>query len=589
MVVYKVDRLTRSLMDFARLVELFDIHGVSFVSVTQAFNTTNSMGRLTLNVLLSFAQFEREVIGERVRDKVAASRRKGLWTGGSVPLGYINQDKKLVVVPEEAETVRWIFRRYLELGGVSALLNELNCKGLTTKRRQLAGGTRGGGPFCKGGLNTLLKNRAYIGEVCYRDEIHPGCHEAILDRQTFEAVQARLKANLIPRKLKVRSPPFLLAGLLFDSAGNRMTPSHTVKNGARYRYYVSQALLQRRKNKAGQIARVAAAAIDTAVETFLRGTPGAPASQAASDLIKAYVSRITLLPTGLRLEFRALGSQVAEKGAGATPSRSVRAHIPWLHKPASSEKRFPRARRDGRTPRCEEVLAAIGKARNWLKELLTGSTFADIAGREGVVERRVRQLVVLAFVPPSRVRDLVESAVLAVTINQLAKAVSPMWPEALGRLGYGRRGRIEGFCRTMIVLGMGLESSALMKAAADSELLEAQAYLSRGLLFLTPRAAERQLLAENFGLPLFIFILALLRSAQGSLLERIAARIEDMDRPAPAPPVHFLSGRAVRASVSASGPSWPRSASPHCRASGHNPASWRRPGRSSAPSPGSPG
>ena len=176
-VVYKVDRLTRSLTDFARLVELFDAHGVSFVSVTQAFNTTNSMGRLTLNVLLSFAQFEREVIAERVRDKVAASRRKGLWMGGSVPLGYINQDKKLVIVPEEAETVRWIFQKYLELGAIGPLLQELDRVGLKTKpRRYTDGRVVGGGRFGKGGLNHLLKNRCYIGELVHRGEIHAADH-----------------------------------------------------------------------------------------------------------------------------------------------------------------------------------------------------------------------------------------------------------------------------------------------------------------------------------------------------------------------------------------------------------------------------
>ncbi len=164
MVVYKVDRLTRSLTDFAKLVELFDEHGVSFVSVTQAFNTTTSMGRLTLNVLLSFAQFEREVIGERVRDKIAASKTKGLFMGGNIPLGYINRDKKLVIVPEEAERVRWIFRRYLELGSIGRLLEEMNRLGIRTKVQILSSGRkRGGVPFGKGALAYLLKNRCYVG------------------------------------------------------------------------------------------------------------------------------------------------------------------------------------------------------------------------------------------------------------------------------------------------------------------------------------------------------------------------------------------------------------------------------------------
>jgi DNA invertase Pin-like site-specific DNA recombinase len=229
-VVYKVDRLTRSLTDFAKLVELFDKYGVSFVSVTQAFNTTSSMGRLTLNVLLSFAQFEREVIGERVRDKIAASKKKGLFMGGNIPLGYTNKDKKLVVVPEEAERVQWIFRRYLELGSLGRLLEEMNRLGLRTKSLTLSNGKkRGGVPFGKGALAYLLKNRSYVGEISHKGEIHAADHAPIITRETFDAVQASFAANTIVRKARSKATPFLLAGYLFDSAGNRMTPSHSRK------------------------------------------------------------------------------------------------------------------------------------------------------------------------------------------------------------------------------------------------------------------------------------------------------------------------------------------------------------------------
>src|SRR5437868_1935881 len=184
--VYKVDRLTRSLADFAKLIELFDVHGVSFVSVTQSFNTSSSMGRLTLNVLLSFAQFERELIGERVRDKIAASKRKGLWVGGPVPLGYATEDKKLLVVPAEAKIVRLIFALYLEADSIASLAEALEHKGIRTKIRPLSGGkSRGGGPFGVGALAHLLRNRFYVGEIDYRDEIHAGEHEAILDRSLF--------------------------------------------------------------------------------------------------------------------------------------------------------------------------------------------------------------------------------------------------------------------------------------------------------------------------------------------------------------------------------------------------------------------
>jgi site-specific DNA recombinase len=195
-VVYKVDRLTRSLADFAKLVELFDQHAVSFVSVTQSFNTTSSMGRLTLNVLLSFAQFEREVIGERVRDKIAASKRKGIWVGGPVSLGYRCIDKKLMVVPEEAETVRTIFRRYLELGSMGALIEDLDRRGIRTKANaRLDGRVRGGIRFGVGPLQHLLGNRFYLGEVVYRGEVHPGEHEPIIERDLFEAVQAKRAAH----------------------------------------------------------------------------------------------------------------------------------------------------------------------------------------------------------------------------------------------------------------------------------------------------------------------------------------------------------------------------------------------------------
>jgi site-specific DNA recombinase len=186
-VVYKVDRLTRSLADFAKLIELFEAHAVSFVSVTQSFNTTSSMGRLTLNILLSFAQFEREVIGERVRDKIAASKRKGIWVGGPVPLGYAALAKKLVIVPNDAATVRLIFARYLELSSVQALAQHLDCCGIRSKERKLATGrVIGGGAFGVGALAYLLRNRFYIGEVVYRGETFRGDHEPILDAALFE-------------------------------------------------------------------------------------------------------------------------------------------------------------------------------------------------------------------------------------------------------------------------------------------------------------------------------------------------------------------------------------------------------------------
>jgi site-specific DNA recombinase len=245
-VVYKVDRLTRSLGDFSKIIEVFDSHGVSFVSVTQHFNTTTSMGRLTLNVLLSFAQFEREVTGERIRDKIAASKKKGMWMGGSVPQGYNCVERRLVVNPEEASIVRTIFREYLRLGCVSKLKIHLDQKQIRSKVRvSAAGRTYGGATYSRGALYHLLNNRIYIGEVVHRGNVHPGLHEAIVPRDLWNNAAARLKQNnRAHRTEKSRSTPSLLTGKLFDTNGNRFTPTHAVKNAKRYRYYTSQAVVR---------------------------------------------------------------------------------------------------------------------------------------------------------------------------------------------------------------------------------------------------------------------------------------------------------------------------------------------------------
>ncbi len=271
-VVYKVDRLTRSLADFAKLVELFDSHGVSFVSVTQQFNTTTSMGRLTLNVLLSFAQFEREVTSERIRDKIAASKRKGLWVGGNLPLGYEMKDGKIAVVEEEAELVRSIFQRYLELGSVNELLRDLKERDIRTKSRLLStGATRGGISFGRGALYYVLSNHFYIGEVKYKNEILPGEQPPIMDRTLFEAVRQKSLAQWSHRTVVRNKSDHLLAGLLFDDAGHRMIPTHATKAGIRYRYYASTPVLhgEAKTASAGSTSRVPAADVeDTIVKSL---------------------------------------------------------------------------------------------------------------------------------------------------------------------------------------------------------------------------------------------------------------------------------------------------------------------------------
>lgn len=269
-VVYKVDRLTRSLWDFAKIVEVFDRHGVSFVSVTQSFNTTSSMGRLTLNMLLSFAQFEREVTSERIRDKIAASKKKGMWMGGGVPLGYDAEGRTLKINEAEADTIRHIFRRYLELKSVHKLKAVLQTEGVKSKISVFSTGrTRGGCDFDRGALFNLLSNPVYVGKVRHKDQVYEGLHPAIVDQQTFEAVEAVLAKNRIKRTTgSVRRTESVLMGKLFDADGQPMVPTFSVgRGGKRYRYYVAARLL--RGEGAGadpdRISRVPGPAIDRLV------------------------------------------------------------------------------------------------------------------------------------------------------------------------------------------------------------------------------------------------------------------------------------------------------------------------------------
>jgi len=249
-VVYKIDRLTRSLADFAKIVERFDRRNVSFVSVTQAFNTTSSMGRLTLNVLLSFAQFEREVTAERIRDKFAASRKKGIFMGGNPPLGYDARDRKLVINNGEAEVVRFVFQRYLELPSVLRLRAELDAKGIKTKSWiSTRGRSKRGGPWHIGPLRHVLRNRVYVGDAMHKGTPHPGEHEPIVSRELFEAVQTKLNdSRTSHHRNRTIGSDALLTGLIFDDRGNAMSPSKSRRPGGKhYLYYVSQARLQRRE------------------------------------------------------------------------------------------------------------------------------------------------------------------------------------------------------------------------------------------------------------------------------------------------------------------------------------------------------
>jgi site-specific DNA recombinase len=449
--VYKVDRLTRSLADFAKLIELFDANGVSFVSVTQSFNTSSSMGRLTLNVLLSFAQFERELIGERVRDKIAASKRKGMWVGGPVPLGYAAVDKKIFVVEAEAAAVRTIFARYLERGSIRALAEDLDRRGIRSKPRRLSNGrTVGGGRFGVGALAYLLKNRFYVGEVVHRGEVHRSEHEPIIDSALFQAVQAKLAARAVARRCRLRGSAALLTGRVFDNAGNRMSPTHANKDGVRYRYYVSQAVLQGRPQPSGVVSRVPAAEIEAFLIAALRNhldSSGAGEQLPDNDreLLERYLERVTLTPNHLELRLRqTLKPAPAHDHASANKfpiTSDTTITVPWtspvltaakgvIHVPAHNTPITPSRR--------ETLLMAIAKARNWADELAHGRVgdCAVLARREGKVERHIRLLLPLAFLSPRIVSGLLDgTAPAGLTVTALARALPWSWAEQERRIG----------------------------------------------------------------------------------------------------------------------------------------------------------
>jgi site-specific DNA recombinase len=422
-VVYKVDRLTRSLADFAKLVELFDAHGVSFVSVTQQFNTTTSMGRLTLNVLLSFAQFEREVTSERIRDKIAASKRKGLWVGGPLPLGYQMKDDKIAIVQDEAERVRLIFRRYLELGGVNALVRDLRERNIRTKARPLTTGViRGGIPFGRGSLFYLLRNRFYIGEVKYKDEILPGEQPAIVDRALFDAVQQRLTEQWTTRSTKRNASAHLLTGLLFDDAGHRMVPTHATKAGIRYRYYVSLPHLYGESKTAsvGSVSRIPATEIEDvvvkSVNEHLIAHRERPASGAAN-----VVDRKLVIERGARIDVHEdrlvirLKSADGEEASDAADENLI--SIAWQKPPSRRSRQIlvphgiPKDEvRPTRIERRARLVSAIARGRRWLNEIVSGSVtdVQQIAARQKCSVRQVNMTISLAFLAPDLVRAAVE-------------------------------------------------------------------------------------------------------------------------------------------------------------------------------------
>jgi len=393
-VVYKIDRLTRSLADFAKLVETFDAKSISFVAVTQQFNTTTSMGRLTLNVLLSFAQFERELASERVRDKVAASRKKGKWTGGTVPLGYDAKDKKLVINKAEAETVRTIFRLYLELKSFGKLVAELDRRKIVTKRRDTkVAKYQGGIPFTYGPLAYFLKNRIYIGETHHGGKWFKGEHQAILDRQTFEQVQALLKSNRITRGIKHSESGALLRGKLFDDKDNAMSPSFSSKNGVRYRFYVSIAL-RGRLHRAGSVTRVSAPEIEGIIEDALRRK--VDEQDPSTEAIRDQVERIVVGAKGIRVT-------LSSTDVDGTPKEAI--DIPWASKKA--DRHNTSTLPPGRAPD-QKLLQALVRAHAWLSDLADNrfSSIEELASEADIHPKVTRQALKLGFLAPDIVTSI---------------------------------------------------------------------------------------------------------------------------------------------------------------------------------------
>ena len=476
-VVYKVDRLTRALSDFAKIVETFDAQGVSFVSVTQQFNTTSSMGRLTLNVLLSFAQFEREVTGERIRDKIAASRRKGMWMGGNIPLGYDLDDHKLVINKTEAEIVRTIFRLYIEYACVRKLKAEVERRGLTTKSWVSGTGRAvGGKPFSRGHLYYLLRNRVYLGEAVHRGTPHPGEHDPLIDQGLWDQAQVILESNKVHRKQgNGFANPSQLAGLLFDDRGNRLTPSHTGKKGARYRYYVSQAILQNEPDKVGAIKRIPAQEIEGLVHrqiSELLRKPMALAHELCGDDCDAQIKQAVVNAAGIlaaQLEAAPtidakIKSTISKIVVGPEQveimidRKALRGLLQLKYFNEHHDKEPPllitaqvRIKRSGRPGKMlisefdlddsqpkinASMVRAIARAHQWDQELRSGKSINEIAKQDSVHRSYVGQVLPLAFLAPDIVEAILDGRQPQdLKVEQLLKPLPIAWTAQRQALG----------------------------------------------------------------------------------------------------------------------------------------------------------
>jgi site-specific DNA recombinase len=449
-VVYKVDRLTRSLADFAKIVEIFDAAGVSFVSLTQQFNTTTSMGRLTLNVLLSFAQFEREVTGERIRDKIAASKQKGMWMGGWVPIGYDRKDRTLTINETEAVTVRTITDLFLKLKNVGRVQAELMRLNLTTKPYETPRGRAVGGlSFARGHIYKILSNPLYIGEIEHRGVRYPGQHPPLIDRKKWDAVQAQLAANHHENRSRTNvKSKSLLAGLIYDDAGHRLVSSHATKNGKRYRYYVTSQD-NGRCDATPNLPRLwlPAAMIDelvlTKLQSFLkdkaqisallretRCRPAeignglgiaskladslksrAPLAQNVADLL----ARVTVSPTSLKISIKrdhllvVLTDKFVEPSQDKGQDNIISLEAAVTAAPGGGSGKLVFEDPKGKTPDAV-VVKAITRASVWFEQLTMGKSqsMAEIATREGITDNYVSNLIHLAWLSPDLVGRVLE-------------------------------------------------------------------------------------------------------------------------------------------------------------------------------------
>ena len=471
-VVYKVDRLTRSLTDFARIIDVFDSHGVSFVSVTQQFNTTTSMGRLTLNVLLSFAQFEREITGERIRDKIAASKKKGMWMGGVVPLGYSCVDRRLVINRPEAHIVRKIFRQYLRLGCVEKLKDYLDRAEILSKLRTSSTGRKSGGTsFSRGALYHLLSNRVFIGEIVHHKQNYPGQHEAIIKKSLWDQVAERLQANnQSHRSMKSKSAPSLLSGIVFDSKGVRLTPTHAVKRGKRYRYYTSQAAIRGTSTRtvvtrfpAQEIERLVIAQIHLLLGSTDKCTCGimySPdqdvAAERARDLYKGWsklglskqqefaknvIRRVVVGQSAIWIEADRV--KLVETLLGRKPESGTDNHknYPDLIKLTTNFQ--PRRRRgelylvtpeishSDRAP-IPSLVNAVARARDWYERIIVGevASVEELAAKTGLMVCHIKPILKCAMLSPQ-----ITEAILAgkhppnLTLSELRNSISLDWQE----------------------------------------------------------------------------------------------------------------------------------------------------------------